>query len=316
MRNDKRQIQVTHFSDPGCPFAYSAMPFITALQWRYGGQLSWRHVMIGLTEEASQYEARGYTPLRMSKSNKAFRRYGMPFGRQPKPRMAATARACRAVVATRLIAPEQEWTVFRALQFTQFTTPLPLDADAALRNALLRVPDVDTETIMGILDNPEVTAAYEADRAESRTAAGGPTEFQGKSANTDGAVRYTAPSLIFERDGIRLETGGFQPLEVYDVAVANIDPTLERRAAPESAAELLEAFPHGLTTREIATCMHQGYGEIDDAAAEDLMLDLAATGHATAEPLGDSTLWTPWPQPARPPVDDRSDRFARSGILN
>ncbi|MCW3015705.1 MAG: hypothetical protein JWO02_2797, partial [Solirubrobacterales bacterium] len=29
-------ISVTHFSDPGCPWAYSASPAIAALQWRYG----------------------------------------------------------------------------------------------------------------------------------------------------------------------------------------------------------------------------------------------------------------------------------------
>ena len=308
-----RTISVTHVSDPGCPFAYSAMPFITALQWRYGDQLRWRHVMIGLTEQASQYEQRGYTPLGMSKANRRFRRYGMPFGRQPKPRMAATARACRAVVATRLITPEQEWPVFRALQFTQFTTPLPLDADAALRNALMRVPAVDTETIMGMLDSPDVTDAYEADRAEARTAAGGPTEFQGKAADTDGAVRFTAPSLIFEQDGRRLEAGGFQPLEVYDVCIANLDPALDRRGAPRAATDLLDAFPHGLTTREVASCLLTGNDEPDDAAAEDLMLELAATGRATAEPLGDSTLWTPWPGADR--AADRAARFAR-GVLN
>src|SRR3712207_1343859 len=96
------RIQVTHFSDPGCPFAYSAAPALTALQWRYGDQLAWRHVMIGLTEEAAQYEARGYTPVRAALGQRRFRRYGMPFGRGPKPRMAATARACRAIVAVRL----------------------------------------------------------------------------------------------------------------------------------------------------------------------------------------------------------------------
>ena len=312
MRNETAKLQVTHYSDPGCPFAYSAMPFITALQWRYGDQLGWRHVLIGLTEEASQYVERGYTPLRMSRSQRFFRQFGMPFGRQPKPRMAATARACRVVVATRLIAPEQEWPVFRALQFTQFTTPLPLDSDAALRNALMRVPAVDTETVMGMLDSDDVSEAYEADWSESRTAAGGPTEFQGKSADTDGAVRYTAPSIVFEQDGRRLEAGGFQPLEAYDVCIANLDPTLERRGAPQSAAELLAAFPHGLTTREIATCLLEGNARPDDAAAEDLMLELAASGKATAEPLGDSTLWMPWPHPGAARIGDPVARFARS----
>ena len=38
---------------------------------------------------------------------------------------------------------------------------------------------------------------FEQDTDEARTAEGGPTEFQGKSANTDGRVRFTAPSIKF-----------------------------------------------------------------------------------------------------------------------
>jgi succinate-semialdehyde dehydrogenase/glutarate-semialdehyde dehydrogenase len=42
--------------------AYSALPAHTTLRWRYGEQLRWTLVMIGLTEDAGQYAARGYTP--------------------------------------------------------------------------------------------------------------------------------------------------------------------------------------------------------------------------------------------------------------
>src|SRR5918997_364999 len=165
-------IRVTHFSDPGCPFAWSASPALAALRWRYGDQLAWRHVMIGLTEDAAQYAERGYTPLRMAQGQRRFRRFGMPLGRGPKKRLAATARACRTVVAVRLERPELEWPAFRALQLTQFTTDLPLDADEALLDALRRLPGIDPVGIVARIDSAEVRAAYEADRAEARTAAG------------------------------------------------------------------------------------------------------------------------------------------------
>jgi 2-hydroxychromene-2-carboxylate isomerase len=289
------RIDVTHISDPGCPFAYSAQPFLTALQWRYGEQLAWRHVLIGLTEERRQYAERGYTPLLMAQANRRFARFGMPFGRQPKPDVAATARACRLVVATRLVAPELEWPVFRALQFTQFTTPLELDTDEALRDALGRVRGIGAnlaDELLFRLDGPEVARAYEADRREARAAAGSPTEFQGKTADTDGAVRYTAPSLVFTaRDGRSLEAGGFQPLEAYDVLIANLDPALERRGAPADPARILEAFDHPLTTREVATILAEGTDAPDDAAAELALMELADRGQVRAEPLGDGTLW-------------------------
>ncbi len=285
-------IQITHYSDPGCPFAYSAMPFITALQWRYGDQIEWRHVMIGLTEDRTQYEDRGYTPLLMARGNRKFARFGMPFGREPKPRMAATARACRLVVATRLTAPELEWPIFRALQFTQFTTTLPLDTDEALRDALDRVPELDADQLMGMLDSAAVTEAYEADRAEARTAEGGATEFQGKSTNTDGKVRFTAPSLLIETaDGRSLEVGGFQPLEAYDVAIANLDTSLARRGPATDPGAVVEAFPYALTTREIATVTADGLFGPDDAVAEDELLELVARGDVRSEPLGDGTMW-------------------------
>src|SRR5258708_736369 len=102
-------VDVIHFTDPGCPWAYSARPAHGALQWRYGDQLRWRFVTIGLPEDAQQYVDRGYTPARPPKGSPEFRRrFGMPFATQPRPRIAATARACRAIVATRLTVPERE----------------------------------------------------------------------------------------------------------------------------------------------------------------------------------------------------------------
>src|SRR3712207_8346713 len=48
-------------------------------------------------------------------------------------------------------------------------------------------------------------ALFEQDRDEARTAAGSPTEFQDKHANTDGRVRYTAPSLKISNGSLTLD---------------------------------------------------------------------------------------------------------------
>jgi 2-hydroxychromene-2-carboxylate isomerase len=285
-------IETTHFTDPGCPWAYSASPALAALQWRYGDQLRWRTVVIGLTEDASQYLERGYTPLRQLHGYMMFRdRFGMPFSTVPRARISATARACRAIVATRLQAPELEYAAFRALQFGNFTDSVVFDEDADLLRALRRVEGLDAEAVVGALDSPEVSAAYERDRAQARTAAGGPTEFQGKTATSDGPVRYTAPSLIFEQDGRRLEAGGFQPIEAYDVVIANLDVTLERTPPPEDPRPVLERFPGGLTTQEVAAVMAGGLDAPDRTAAEQALVELACTGTVTRTPLGDDALW-------------------------
>ena len=72
-------IKATLFNDAGCPWGYSANPALRVLEWRYGTQLDWRLVLIGLTDVAQEYVDRGYTPLRSAEGYaRRFRRFGMP----------------------------------------------------------------------------------------------------------------------------------------------------------------------------------------------------------------------------------------------
>jgi protein-disulfide isomerase-like protein with CxxC motif len=285
-------IDLTHFTDPGCPWAYSASPAHTALRWRYGDGLRWRLVTIGLAEDAARYARDGYTPMRLALAYAEFRRFGMPFEITPKPRVSGTSEACRAIVATRLEAPEHEDAALRALQLTQFTTTAVFDEPETLRSALSRVDGLDADAIVARIDDRDVREAYEADRARARTAAGSPTEAQGRAANTDGAVRYTAPTLIFEAgDGRSLEVGGFQPLEAYDVAVANLEPTLDRRPPPGDPVEVLAAFGYPLTTAEVTAVMAEHLQAPDHAATETALIEAVGGGSAVRLPAGDGSLW-------------------------
>jgi hypothetical protein len=263
------------------------------IEWRYGEQLDWRLVLVGLSEDVSRYAEHGFTPLRMASSGLMFReRYGMPFAPYPKPRLSASSRACRAVIAARRQWPGSEWRVFRALQLANFNTLLLFDDDEQMREVLGTVPGIDADQIVAMIDAPAVVAAYEQDKAETRTAAGSPTELQGKAGNSDGAVRYTAPSLLFETsDGRRLEAGGFQPVEAYDVVIANLDPTLDRQAPPEDPGPLLEHFEFGLTTQEVAALMTRGNDRPDRSAAEAALLALVSEGRAERQALGGDALW-------------------------
>ncbi|HEV3228803.1 MAG TPA: DsbA family protein [Solirubrobacteraceae bacterium] len=288
-------IQVTYFSDPGCPWAYSVNPALSVLHWRYGDQLSWQLVMIGLTETAGQYEARGYTPARIALAYRAFRRLGMPFATEPRERVPATGRACRAIVATGLVHPGREWAVFRALQIAWFTTTLLLDEDGPIEQVLSGVRGVEADRILAEIDSPQVEAAYLAGRSQARTAAGSPTAFQGKAANTDGSTRYTAPSLIFASRERRLEAGGFQPVEAYDVLIANLDPRLDRRQAAASAEDVLDRFPDGLTTQEVAAIMTAGNDPVDRNRAEQSLVELATQTRARRISAGDDAIWLPTP---------------------
>ena len=201
----------------------------------------------------------------------------MPYSFELKPRMSGTARACRAIVAARELDPALGEAALRALQLMHFTTPRLLDDDGDLRAALAAVPGLDADAIVASIDDPAIVAAYQADRALARSAEGSPTHAQDRFSTSDGPVRYTAPSVIFEdEDGRRLEVGGFQPFEAYDTALANLAVGLERRPAPADALEALREFPDGLTTAELASVMRPS--DLVDADIEATAAELARAG--------------------------------------
>jgi protein-disulfide isomerase-like protein with CxxC motif len=288
------RVTATHFTDPACPWAYSARPAHARLRWRFGDELDWRLTLIGLSESAEAYERRGYTTDRLIDTQHRFsKRFGMPFSFERKPRMAGTARACRAIVAAREIDPALGEAALRALQLLHFTTPRVLDDDEDLRAMLATVPGLDADLVVARIDDPETVALYEADRARARSAEGSATHAQDRHSTSDGPVRYTAPSVLFEHEaGGRFEVGGFQPFEAYDTALANLDPQLERRPAPESVVDALAAFPEGLTTAEAASVMRAtDLVDADPDAIRAELAELEADGRVLRVPAGRDAIW-------------------------
>jgi 2-hydroxychromene-2-carboxylate isomerase len=286
-------IEATLYTDPACPWAYSAIPALRVLEWRYRDDLAWRLVMIGLREDASGLAERGYDPARVARRQMMFRdRYGMPFTPVPKERPAGTGRGCRAVIAARILDPGSEWRVLRALQLANFTSPLLLDDAESIREALRPVHGIDADSIADRIDDDEVVQAYERDRAEARTAARTAAEAQGKTSTSDGPVRFTAPSIVFEHNGQRLVAGGWQPLLAYDVLIANLDTTIGPTPPPETPEPLFDRFPEGLTTSEVAALLADGPDPAPDLeAAEHALLELVAKGKVVRQALGQDALW-------------------------
>jgi protein-disulfide isomerase-like protein with CxxC motif len=286
-------IEATLYTDPGCPWAYSANPALRVLEWRFRDQLSWRLVMIGLREEPSEAAVRAFDPARALARYRVYEeRYGMPFGTSPKERPAGTGRGCRAVVAAGMLDPGSEWAVLRALQIANFTTTLYLDDTESIRTALRGVPGVDADAVAERVDAADVVSEYERQLADARSAAGSPAEAQGKTAGTDSRVRFTAPSVVL-RDGERMAVaGGWQPLLAYDVVLANLDPGLDRVPPPESPLPLLEFFDGGLTTAEVALLLAEGPDPSPDRpAASEALSRLVEDGTATRSPVGNDALW-------------------------
>lgn len=279
------------FIDPTCPFGYSSSPELRTIEWRYRDQLEWQLVMIGMSEPDS-LTGSSITATDVASWQVDLReRYGMPFAIEPKVRRTSSSRACQAIVAARLLQPGSEWRALRAIQLLNFNSPLLVDDDDQLRAALSSVEGLDADRIVDSLDSYEVQDAYRTDWAEARTAANGPTDLQGKTASTPDGTRYTSPAIIFEAGLRRLEIGGFQPAAAYDVAIANLDPTLNRSDPAESPLDALRLYPGGLATQEIAAIMNKGNDVPDRVEAERELIRLLGDRVVNRISMGDDAIW-------------------------
>ncbi len=215
----------------------------------------------------------------------------MPFAVEPKAREATSSRACQAIVATRIIQPGFEWRVLRTLQLLQFNTPLLLDDDDQLRAALSSVGGLELDPVMAALDSPEVQGAFRADWSEARNPEGGAASLQNKTVRAHGAERHSAPSIIFSRDGRSIEAGGFQPVQAYDVIVANLGPDLTRARPAEEPLDALALYPGGLTTQEVAAVTSDCNDLPDRTGTERRLLALLGERRVRRIAMGDDAVW-------------------------
>ena len=175
-------LQVTHFSDPGCPWAWSASPAIAALQWRYGDQLE-----LAARDDRPDRERRRLRGARLHAGRPGARVPHLPPARHAVRHRAARARPRHVADVPRRRrrpppAPEREWAVFRALQFAQFTSTLDLeDADELARGDRLgpRHRRRRDRARPRTTRRPRPRSTRTATRPAPPRAR--PTEFQGKS---------------------------------------------------------------------------------------------------------------------------------------
>jgi predicted DsbA family dithiol-disulfide isomerase len=281
--NGEPDVCLTEFTDPGCPWAWSAEPFRRRLQWLYGDTLSWQPRMVVLADSGDEYEAKGFTPQKMSKAFASIARdHGMPIDTSQRDRMAATAPACRAVVAARLHAPQAEDALLRAFRVRHFAGG-HLDDEATIDGAAGDA-GLDGGELTAWMRTAEVEHALEDDRAAARRPLPAARVLDERLANWSGGRRYTCPSyeIVRRSDGVRIAVPGFQPFAAYDVVLANLVPGTERRAAPGSVLELLEWAGEPLATREVAV--------VCDISHDEARQELGRV--ATERHLGYDGLWS------------------------
>lgn len=226
--------------------------------------------MIVLTREDGEAEklAQGAPTLQ--------RRFGMPIDPAPYPRPASSEPACRAVVATRLHAPERAEALLRRLRVRTMQGGL-LD-DPALIAAAAEDAGIDPAALSAWAASSEVGGELEADAAAARDPSDSARALDHKLGGPPHQRRYTAPSYII--DGIAVP--GFNPVEAYEVVIAHAAPHLPRRPRPSAAREVLRWAEEPLATAEVALIMQS---DIEDARRA-----LGEVGRF--EPAGADGYWT------------------------
>jgi predicted DsbA family dithiol-disulfide isomerase len=275
---------ITEFTDPACPWAWSAEPFRRRLQWLYGDSLDWRRRMVVLADSGEEYEAKGFTPEKMSSAFATLARdHGMPIDTALRPRMEATEPACRAVVAARLRAPEAEDALLRAFRVRHFAGQ-PLDDPQTTRDAATDA-GLDPTQLENWTAEEEVQRALAEDRALAREPSAAARVLDHKLADWSHGRRYTCPSYEIARasDGMRIAVPGFQPFAAYDVVLANLVPGSQRREPPGGVLDVLEWAGEPLATREVAVVCDISHDEAREALGR-----VAIERH-----LGFDGLWSP-----------------------
>ncbi len=277
-------VAITEFTDPGCPFAFSAEPHRLRLRWLFGDQLQFSERMVGLAETREEYERKGHTPADMAKgAGQLAAKFGMPMSEEPKEAVAATVAACRAVVAARLHAPEKQWLLLRRLRHLHFAGPL-LDDPQTFRDAATFV-GIDPDELESWMGEEATERTLREDMLMARDPTPAALALKDKLASTpDDGWRYTCPSYEFRTpEGAAFSAPGMQSSLSYETALANVAPGLERRSEPEDVTEVLAWAGFPVATQEVA--------EVCGISKEKAHEKLEAAG-AVAEPVGRDAFWT------------------------
>jgi hypothetical protein len=183
-------------------------------------------------------------------------------------------------VAARLNAPALEETLLRRLRVRAMTGGL-LD-DPELIAAAATDAGLEPETLERWCGSEAVAAELAADVRASREPSAAARALDHKLGGPRDGRRYTAPSYELARDEATFSLPGFNPVEAYEAAIANLAPELVRRPRPEHVEELLEWATEPLATAEVVAVMQQPEPQVRAALA----------GAATPIPAGADCYWT------------------------
>ncbi len=281
---DELCVRIDEFTDPLCPWAYSAEPFRRRLRWLYEGSIEWTPRMVVLAEDSAAQAEKGFTPQKLAKSAKEIaREHGMPIDTRVREYVPGSGAACRAVVAARLHGEShQSRSLLRALRVANFSGE-QIDQSEVIAGAA-STAGITAADLERWQDDDAVELALGEDMAAAREPSPAARVLDAKLANWSGGRRYTCPSYEITRvaDGVRIAVPGFQPFAVYDTILANLVPGLARREPPDSVTEVLEWSAVPVSTQEVAVLMDIDFNDARERLGR----------HANQRHVGADGFWT------------------------
>jgi predicted DsbA family dithiol-disulfide isomerase len=284
--NGGATVLIRHYTDPSCPFAFSAERQRLRLLWLYGDQIEWELHVVVLMEERPGDEL---PPERLSESRRRIQlQYGMPIDWRPVE-TAASLPACRAIVATRLRAPDREAALLRRLRVLNFSG-LALGDPGVIERACTEAL-IEPEEIRAWITDPAVDPVLQADMEAARSPSpasraqdyklGGPADQRRYTCPSYELIRVTEPPADWPTAN-RVDLPGFRPVEAYEAALANLAPELTREPDPDSVEQVLRWAGMPIATAEVAA--------VCDRDIADVRAELSRV--ATFLPVGGDGYWT------------------------
>ncbi|MBI2864727.1 MAG: DsbA family protein [Chloroflexi bacterium] len=274
-QGQRAMVELDYYTDPVCSWCWASEPKLRRLVEEYGEQLHISYKMGGLLESWSAF----YDALNdIGKPEQVAphwadvsRRSGMPVDEElwleDPPHSAYPANI--AVKAAQRQGEAAGERYLRRVREMALTERQNIERRDVLSQAARDVA-LDLDRFAADLSDPSTEQAFRDDMAEARS--------QGISG---------FPTLVFRgRDGRSIVTRGYQPYEVYELAIFQLAGELVKQC-PTDIAAFVEKYGH-VATQEVATTFGLPWDE-----AERRLAALQALGKVRRVEIANGDFWKP-----------------------
>ena len=274
-------LRVVWYTDPHNIWCWGCEPTIRRLESVYAGQVELEIRQGGLFEDFSPVREQ-WARMSGGRGNDSVRAFFEAVANQHRMPMDtsgmvdssddfnSTWPACIAAKAAALQGPQSGGRYLRALREAWVLDGRPIHR-VDVQTAIADEGGLDVTKFTTALEDGSALDSFRKDREEAER-----LEVQG------------FPTFLIERGNASARLNGWQPWEVFDDVLRQVDPTLDGATIEHSKDGVLSLLerPRRWATREIAAVLG-----ITDDDAELLLEELEGTGKLRSRPVGNGLVW-------------------------